>query len=198
MIAPGIRGFAPDLYPRMPYDPAAAKKLLADAGYPNGFEVGMNCPNDRYVNDASICQAIAAMLAKIDVKVNLMAETKVTYFPKILSRNTSFYMLGWTPDSYDAQNAIYALMTTPGQSGQGLFNLGTYSNKRVDELGAQIASELDETKRNAMIHELFKIHQDDIGHIPLHQQALAWVTRKNIQLVQLADNNNWLKWIIVK
>src|SRR5262249_32885682 len=64
MVAPGIRGFATDLYPRLPYDPAAAKKLLADAGYPNGFEVGMNCPNDRYVNDASICQAVAAMLAK--------------------------------------------------------------------------------------------------------------------------------------
>ena len=198
MIAPGIRGFAADLYPRLPYDVAAAKKLLADSGYPNGFEVGMNCPNDRYVNDASICQAVAAMLAKVDVKVNLMAETKATYFPKILGRSTSFYMLGWTPDSYDAQNAIYALIMTPAPNGQGLFNLGTYSNKRVDELGAQIASELDEAKRNALIHELFKIHQDDIGHIPLHQQALAWATKKNVGLVQLADNNNWLKWVVIK
>jgi peptide/nickel transport system substrate-binding protein len=198
MVAPGIRGFAADLYPRLPYDPTAAKKLLADAGYPNGFEVGMNCPNDRYVNDASICQAVAAMLAKIDVKINLMAETKVSYFPKILARNTSFYMLGWTPDSYDSQNAIYALMTTPAAGGAGLFNLGSYSSKRVDELGAQIASELDDAKRNAMIHELFKIHEDDIGHIPLHQQALAWATRKNIELVQLADNTNWLKWVVVK
>jgi peptide/nickel transport system substrate-binding protein len=107
-------------------------------------------------------------------------------------------MLGWTPDSYDAQNAIYALITTPAPGGAGLFNLGSYSNKRVDELGAQIASELDETKRNAMIHELFKIHKDDIGNIPLHQQALAWATRKNIELVQLPDNNNWLKWVVVK
>ena len=122
---------------RLPYDPAAAKKLLADAGYPDGFEVGMNCPNDRYVNDATICQAIAAMLARIGVKVNLMAETKVTYFPKILSRNTSFYLLGWTPDSYDAQNAIFALLMTPASNGQGQFNLGSYSNKRVDELGAR-------------------------------------------------------------
>ena len=198
MIAPGIRGFASDLYPRLPYDAAAAKKLLTDAGYPNGFEVGMNCPNDRYVNDAQICQALASMLAKVNIKINLMAESKVTYFPKILSRNTSFYMLGWTPDSYDAQNAIYALMTTPAPNGQGLFNLGSYSNKRVDELGRQIASELDDTKRNAMIHELFKIHKDEIGHIPLHQQALAWAARKNVDLVQLADNNNWLKWVVVK
>jgi peptide/nickel transport system substrate-binding protein len=138
------------------------------------------------------------MLAKVNIKINMMAETKVTYFPKILSRNTSFYMLGWTPDSYDAQNAIYALIMTPGPSGQGLFNLGSYSDKRVDELGRQIASELDDTKRNAMIHELFKIHKDEIGNIPLHQQALAWAMKKNVDLVQLADNNNWLKWVVIK
>jgi peptide/nickel transport system substrate-binding protein len=198
MIAPGIKGFVPEMNKRMPYDTAAAKKLLIEAGYPNGFEVGMNCPNDRYVNDASICQAVAAMLAKIDVKVDLVAETKVTYFPKILSRNTSFYLLGWTPDSYDAQNAIYALLMTPAPNGQGLFNLGSYSNKRVDDLGAQIASELDQTKRNAMIAELFKIHGEEFGTLPLHQQALAWAAKKNIELVQLADNTNLLKWIVVK
>jgi ABC-type transport system substrate-binding protein len=78
------------------YDPEAAKKLLADAGYPQGFSVKMNCPNDRYVNDAAICQAVAANLARIGMKIDLEAETKGTYFPKILRRDTSFYMLGWT------------------------------------------------------------------------------------------------------
>ena len=87
---------------------------------------------------------------------------------------------------------------TPSPAGQGLFNLGTYSNKRVDELSAQIASELDQTKRNAMIAEAFKIHSDDIGHIPLHQQALAWAMKKNVELVQLADNFNLLKWVVIK
>jgi peptide/nickel transport system substrate-binding protein len=198
MIAPGIRGFAKELNTRLPYDPAAAKKLLADAGYPNGFIIGMNCPNDRYVNDAQICQAVAAMLAKIGIKMNLNAETKVTYFPKILSRDTSFYLLGWTPGSYDSHNAIYALLMSPGPKGQGQFNLGSYSNKRVDELGNQIAGELDPKKRDAMIAELFKIHRDEIGNIPLHQQALAWAMKKNVELVQLADNNNWLKWVVVK
>jgi len=198
MVAPGIRGFAAELNKRLPYDPAAAKKLMVEAGYPDGFEVGMNCPNDRYVNDSLICQAIAAMLAKIDVKVNLMAETKVTYFPKILSRNTSFYLLGWTPSSYDSHNALFALIMSPGANGQGQFNLGSYSNKRIDALGPQIASELDEAKRNAMIAEAFKLHADDVGHLPLHQQALAWAMRKNVSLVQLADNNNWLKWVVVK
>ena len=198
MVAPGIRGFAADENKRAPYDVAAAKKLLAEAGYPNGFEVGMNCPNDRYVNDAQICQAVAAMLAKIDVKVNLVAETKATYFPKILSRDTSFYLLGWTPASYDSHNPIFALLMTPGDKGQGQFNLGSYSNKRVDELGPQIASELDAKKRDAMIHEVFKVHSDEFGHIPLHQQALAWGMKKNVELVQLADNINFLKWIVIK
>ncbi len=82
-------GFDPTLNKRLPYDVDAAKKLLADAGYPNGFEVGMNCPNDRYVNDAEICQAVAAMLARIGVKVNLMAETKVTLLPEDPARDTS-------------------------------------------------------------------------------------------------------------
>jgi len=198
MIAPGIRGFPKDLNTRLPFDPAAAKKLLAEAGYPNGFEVGMNCPNDRYVNDAAICQAVAAMLAKIDVKVNLMVETKVTYFPKILSRDTSFYLLGWTPASYDAHNQIFAILMSPGPSGRGQFNLGSYVNKRIDELGPQIASELEQQKREAMIHELYKIHADDIGHIPLHQQALAWAMKKNIDLVQLPDNFDFLKWVVVR
>jgi len=198
MVAPGIRGFAKDLNTRLPFDSAAAKQLLTEAGYPNGFEVGMNCPNDRYVNDAAICQAVAAMLAKIDVKVNLMVETKVTYFPKILSRDTSFYLLGWTPASYDAHNQIFAILMSPGPSGRGQFNLGSYANKRIDELGPQIASELDQQKREAMIHEVFKIHADDIGHIPLHQQALAWAMKKNVDLVQLADNTNLLKWVVVR
>jgi peptide/nickel transport system substrate-binding protein len=198
MVAPGIRGFAKELNTRLPYDPVAAKKLLADAGYPNGFIVGMNCPNDRYVNDAPICQAVAAMLAKIGVKINLNAETKVTYFPKILSRDTSFYLLGWTPGSYDSHNQIFAILMSPGPGGRGQFNLGSYSNKRVDELGVQIAGELDQKKRDAMIAEVFKIHADDVGHIPLHQQALAWGMKKNVDLVQLADNNNWLKWVVVK
>jgi peptide/nickel transport system substrate-binding protein len=198
MVAPGIHGFVKDLNTRLPYDTAAAKKLLADAGYPNGFEIGMNCPNDRYVNDAQICQAVAAMLAKIDVKVELTAETKANYFPKILSRNTSFYLLGWTPGSYDAHNALFALMMSPGPNGRGQFNLGSYSNPRLDELGDKIASEVDIKKRDAMIAEAFKIHEDDIGHIPLHQQALAWGMKKNVDLVQLADNNNWLKWVVVK
>jgi peptide/nickel transport system substrate-binding protein len=198
MVAPGIKGFAPELNKRLPYDPEASKKLLAEAGYPSGFEVKMNCPNDRYVNDGEICQAVAGMLARVGVKVNLEAETKGTYFPKILSRNTSFYLLGWTPATYDSHNVLNAILGTPDPSGRGQFNLGGYSNARVDELTKLVQSETDQAKRNAMIAEAFKIHQDEVGHLPLHQQALAWGMKKSVSVVQLPDNFNLFKWVVLK
>jgi peptide/nickel transport system substrate-binding protein len=198
MVGPGVRGFQPDMNKRLPYDPEASKKLLADAGYGSGFEVGMNCPNDRYVNDAQICQAVAANLARIGVKVNLSAEPKATYFPKILRRDTSFYLLGWTPSTTDAHDAMVNLMATPTDKGQGQFNLGSYSNPKFDELTHQVQSENDPKKRNEMIREAFKIHADDVGHIPLHQQALAWASKSNISLVQLPNNYMVFQWITVK
>ncbi|MEN9538003.1 MAG: hypothetical protein RLZZ126_238, partial [Pseudomonadota bacterium] len=172
MFPPQVRGHAADLNKRLPYDPEGAKKLLAEAGYPSGFEVTMNCPNDRYVNDGEICQAVASQLARIGVKINLAAETKGTYFPKILRRDTSFYMLGWTSSTVDAHNVLYPIMSSPGEGGRGQFNLGAYSNPKIDELTAKIGSETDDKKRNDMIREAIKLHQDDIAHIPLHQQAL--------------------------
>ena len=198
MVGPGINGFAADLNTRFPYNVDAAKKLMADAGYPNGFEVSMNCPNDRYVNDGQICEAVAANLARIGVKVNLVAETKGTYFPKILRRDTSFYMLGWTPGTYDSHNALNALMRCVDDKGSGQFNLGSYCNPKVDELTNRIQSETDKAKRDGMIKEAFKLHADDIGHLPLHQQALAWGVSKKVDLVQLADNFMPFKWITVK
>ncbi len=198
MVAPGINGFVPELNKRLPYDSDAAKKLLADAGYPSGFEVSMNCPNDRYVNDAAICQAVAANLARIGVKINLQAESKATYFPKILRRDTSFYLLGWTPGTYDSHNALSSLMATPTDKGQGQFNLGSYSNPKLDELTLGVQSEVNVAKRNAMIREAFEVHTADIGHIPLHQQALAWAMKKTVRVVQLADNQMPYKWVTIK
>jgi peptide/nickel transport system substrate-binding protein len=198
MVGQGINGFDPALNTRLPYDAEAAKKLLAEAGYPNGFEVGMNCPNDRYVNDSKICEAVAANLSRIGVKVNLQAETKGTYFPKVLRRDTSFYLLGWTPGTYDSHNALNALMRCVDDKGAGQFNLGSYCNPKVDELTAKIQSETDKPKRDAMIREAFKIHSDDIGHLPLHQQALAWGVANNVQLVQMADNSMPFRYMSVK
>ena len=103
MISPLLFPLSKD-FKRPAYDPDEAKKLLTEAGYPNGFEVTMDCPNDRYVNDEAICQAITAMLSRVGVKINLLAQPKAKYFAKILvsgGYDTSFYLLGWTPGSFD-------------------------------------------------------------------------------------------------
>ncbi len=196
MFPSQIRGYAADLAKRLPFDPEASKKLLAEAGYPQGFEVKLNCPNDRYVNDAAICQAVAANLARVGIKINLEVETKGTYFPKVLRRDTSFYMLGWSASTGDAHNVLFPILSSPGDGGRGQFNLGAYNNAKIDELTNQVASEIDDKKRMAMIREASKIHQDDIGHIPLHQQALSWATKKNIEMVQLPGNE--MPWKFIK
>ena len=197
LLGPGVNGFDEGMDKRLPYDADAAKKLLADAGYPNGFEVAMNCPNDRYVNDGQICQAVAQNLAKIGVKINLQAETKGTYFPKVLRRDTSFYLLGWAPTSYDAHNVLASLAACPDDKGAGQFNLGAYCNPKLDELTMKIKSETDKPKRQALIEAAFKLHADDIGHLPLHQQSLAWGMSKKVTLTQRADNFMPFKWISI-
>ena len=126
---------------------------------------------------------MAANLARVGVKINLQAETKGTYFPKILKRDTSFYLLGWTPGTYDSHNALNALMRCVDDKGSGQFNLGAYCNPKLDELTVQIQSETDKAKRDALIKQAFKLHADDIGHLPLHQQALAWGVASNVTLV---------------
>jgi peptide/nickel transport system substrate-binding protein len=202
MVGEGINGYDEKLAERVPYDPDRARALMAEAGYADGFEVGMDCPNDRYVNDEAICQAVASMLARIGVKVNLNAQTRSKYFSEILgpAYNTSFYMLGWTPTSYDAHNALLNLMASRGTdaSSQGTFNVGGYKNERVDELTKAIQSETDEEKRTAMIHEAMRIHKEEFGHIPLHQQTVVWAKRDNVDLVQLADNYFPLRYVTVK
>jgi len=198
LVGPGINGWTAEQDKRLPYDVEAAKKLMAEAGYASGFEVTMNCPNDRYVNDGQICQSVAANLARINVKINLAAETKGTYFPKILRRDTSFYMLGWTPTTYDSHNALSSLTACPDDKGTGQFNLGAYCNPKLDELTKKIQSESDKAKRNELIKEAFKLHADDIGTLPLHQQSLAWGVSKKVELVQLADNFMYFKWMSIK
>jgi peptide/nickel transport system substrate-binding protein len=198
MVAPEVNGFLPELNRRLPYDPEAARRLLGEAGYPHGFELTLNCPSDRYVNDSQICQAVAAMLARIGVNINLVVEPKAIYFPRVLRGEVSFYMGGWMPASLDSHNVLFALMATPGEGGQGQVNAGGYSNARVDELTRFIASETNRAKREAMIAEAFKIHADEIGHLPLHQQPLLWGMKKSVEVVQLATNFNYLKWVVVK
>ncbi len=200
MVAPGIQGFPADLE-RHPYDPAAARRLLAEAGYPNGFSVTLDCPNDRYVNDEQICRAIVSMLARIGIKVNLLAQTKSLYFAKVLAAggyDTSFYLLGWTPGSLDSWNALHNLVVTRDGSGAGAFNLGGYSNPRIDALTREILTETDLARRDRLIHEAWRLLHEDVGYVPLHQQALAWGVREGLELVQRADNQFLWRWVVAK
>ena len=201
MIAPGINGFDKSLNERPAYDPAKSKKLLADAGYPNGFETGMDCPNDRYVNDEAICQAVAAMLAKVGIKVNLLAQTRLKFFGKIGSPNyaSSFYMLGWTPSTYDVHNMLASLVGTrvPG-SGIGDNNDGGVSNAAIDADIKAIQVETDQTKRQTLISHALGIVKDQYLYIPLHQQVVVWAARSNVEVAQMADNFFPLRFVTVK
>jgi peptide/nickel transport system substrate-binding protein len=184
MIAPGINGFTQDLNARFPFDPDGARKLLTEAGYPNGFPVTLDCPNDRYVNDEAICTAVIPMLRRIGVDAKLNAQTRSIHFNKIGKtdgHNTSMFMLGWTPGTFDSLNPLMELMTT--KAGPGTWNGGRYSNPKVEALTESIKTEMDQNKRNAMIQEAFKIHREDFGHIPLHQQTLAWAVRNTVDKI---------------
>ena len=199
MVAPQINGYSSTLNKRPAYDPNEARALLRQAGYADGFDVTMDCPNDRYVNDERICRAIATMLARINVRVKLLAQTKSKFFAKILSHNgydTSFFMLGWTPSTFDSHNPIASVMSCRGQGdGLGQFNIGGYCNLRINALAAKIQAESDQAIRQAMIDEAFRIHKDEVGHIPLHQQPLSWGVAADIQLVQRPDNIFSLRYV---
>jgi peptide/nickel transport system substrate-binding protein len=187
-------------FERASFDPAKSKALLAEAGYPNGFTLEMDCPNNRYVNDEAICQAIVGMLAKVCVKVNLLAQPKAIYFKKILapSIDTSFYLLGWTPGSLDSYNVLYNLINCMDDSGKGKFNIGRYCNAKVDELTKQVLVETDKPKRDGLIEQAFKIVQDEWGYMPLHQQAVAWGVSDKISLKQRPDNVFRWRHVMVK
>ncbi|MGH7071411.1 MAG: ABC transporter substrate-binding protein [Acetobacteraceae bacterium] len=143
---------------------AEARGLLADAGYPHGFELGMECSRDRYRNDVQICTAVVSALAKIGVKVILLAEVKAKFFAKINPTNydTSFSMLSWTPATADAGNTIHNLLGTRA-SGRGLFDNGGYSNAKLDALDRQIQVEPNEARRDALIDEVGRIADEDVA-----------------------------------
>jgi peptide/nickel transport system substrate-binding protein len=185
---------------RLPYDQDKAKALMADAGYADGFTVTMDCPNNRYVNDEKICTAVVGMLAKIGIKVSLLAQPKAIYFAKVLGPkyDTDFYLLGWTPGSFDSWNVLHNIIRCQEASGAGKFNFGNYCNPRIGELTDMILSETDIAKRDAMIAEAYKITHDERGYIPLHQQGLAWGKSDKVELAQRADNQFMLYYVTLK
>lgn len=196
-VAEEIQGYDPKLAGRpASYDPDAAKKLLAEAGYPNGFDVGLDCPNDRYVNSVGVCQAAAAMWAKIGVKTNFTAQTKSIYFKKMLSGEADIYYLGWasTPQ-LDAYAILNLVMHSQDGTKRGKWNPGKYSNARLDALVKKIAVEVDMEKRQQLISEALKIQKEDFGTLVLFRQPLTWAAKKDVDALQAADNKIRLWWI---
>jgi peptide/nickel transport system substrate-binding protein len=201
MWAPQVNGYNAKMNVPYKYDPAKSKKLLAEAGYPNGFTVGMDCPNNRYVNDEKICQAVAGMLAKVGIKVDLLAQPKSKYFAKVTASggyNTPFYLLGWTPGSMDVYNVFMNLIACRDKkNNMGKYNIGGYCNKRVDELTKLIAAETDPKKRQAYIDEGAAILKKEYGYIPLHQQPLSWGVSEKVSVAQRADNVMDIRNVVV-
>ncbi len=189
IIAPSINGWTAKANERLPYDVEKAKQLLAEAGYPNGFEFTFDTANNRWVNDESIAKALAAMWAKIGLKVNVNAMPRATYFPKIEAFDTSACMMGWTPTTQDALIAIQPIVGTyDNVKGYGYSNSGRVSVPEIDELIEKITVESDPVVRNKYIEDALMIIKDQILVIPLHAQYLAWAMAKNIDMPQRADN----------
>ncbi len=192
LAAPQINGWSEKLNTPYEYLPERSKELLTEAGYPDGFELGMDCPNNRYVNDELICQAVVGFLARVGIKVDLNAQPKSKYFAKVSPQNgndTSFYLLGWTPGTMDAHNVLFNLMHSfSAEKNTGQFNYGRYSNARIDEITGLVEQETDQAKRQALMDEAFTILQDEVGYLPLHQQPLSWGVREGVDVVQRADN----------
>jgi peptide/nickel transport system substrate-binding protein len=187
-VAPKIRGYDSALDDRLPYDANAAKKLLTEAGYPDGFEIGFDCTNDRYVNDEKIGQAVVSMWAKIGVKARLMAQPGSVVANKGMAGKSDIWMLGWaTLPMMDAYSVFAQILSSPREK-LGIWNPGGYKNPQVDDLIDKIGVELDEPKRVKMISEAFKIAKEDVVMIPLHQQPLSWAVRDNVKIIQTADN----------
>ncbi|AKP00074.1 MULTISPECIES: ABC transporter substrate-binding protein [Marinovum] len=188
LVAPPVPGYDAALDVLPPADAEKAKALLAEAGYGDGFEVGLDCPNSRYVNDEEICQAITSMWSRIGVKANLSSQTPSKHFEKVLGGGSDVYMVGWaTLPMLDTYSVLSALLHTPGER-MGAWNPGRYSNAELDALTAKVAVELDTDKRTAMMTEALKIARDDVAIIPLHQQPLAWAVRDGVNIPAAADN----------
>lgn len=188
LIAPQVNGWTKKADQRWPYDVEGAKKLLAEAGYPGGFEVDFACPNNRYINDEEICQAITAMWARVGVKAKLRTLPLVTYFPMIQRYEASIYMLGWGVPTFDALYSLQSLVRSVGAQGDGNYNVGRYSNPRMDALVERIKKEVDQKNRNDLIEQALLLEHEDVSHIPLHNQVIPWAMKKNIGAVHRADN----------
>jgi len=186
----GYVGHNPDLEPR--YDVARAQALMQEAGYPDGFEATMMCPNNRYVNDYKICEASAAMLAKIGIDIDLTTMPKAQYWPKFDERAADIMMIGWHSDTEDSANFNEFLTMTPDpETGRGQYNSGNYSNEEVDRLTLASLTETDQDKRAEMLQRVEEILYNEAAFIPFHWQDLAYGARKGVMIEDVVNVMNF-------
>jgi peptide/nickel transport system substrate-binding protein len=187
LVAPQVTGYDESIDVPLAYDVDKAKALLAEAGYPDGFKVGLGCPNDRYIADEQICLAVASMWAKVGVEADLSTESKTTYFPRTDKGEFDIYLLGWASlPPMDGYSVLQSLLAT-NDGTYGGSNTNGLSNPEIDKLARAAAVELDETKRVAMLKDAFRIAHDQVFYLPLHQQPVAWAMSDKLDLPQFAD-----------
>ena len=195
---PEKAGIPKALDKRLPYDVAAAKKLMAEAGYPEGFEVQLDCPNNRYINDEQICVALAQMWAKIGVKVKVNAMPRAQYFPKMQRLEMSFSMLGWGGATTDAIFTMVPVLHSRDEKGEGDFNWGAYKDPEFDAMVESAAGDTDPKHRQETINKAMEYFRDHVYTIPLHLQVIPWASRRNVEVIHRADN--WLQatWVKIR
>lgn len=190
MSPKGYLGHNPNLTPR--FDLAKAKQLMKEAGYENGFSVTMMAPNNRYVNDFKIAEAVASMLSKINIKVNLTTMPKAQYWPKFDERAADIMMIGWHSDTEDSANFSEFLLMTPNkETGYGQYNSGNYSNAKLDALTIQSQSMTGEAARIKVLKEIETIAYEEAAFIPLHWQNLAWAAKKGVNVEPIVNVMNF-------
>ncbi|MEL6643163.1 MAG: ABC transporter substrate-binding protein [Pseudomonadota bacterium] len=197
LVSPAMRGFSDAAAAPYAYDPDAARALLEEAGVA-GASFDFKCPNNRYLNDEAVCQAVVGMLAQVGLTAELDAMPVQNYWPELRADNFDMYLLGWSPGTFDHEHPVRFLASTPNEEKRlGSWNFGAYSNARIDELLPMVQSEIDDTKRQAMIDEITSIYQDEYAYVPMYVQPLVWGTRDNIALTQRPDNFFILRWVTV-
>ncbi|WP_208350816.1 ABC transporter substrate-binding protein [Pseudaestuariivita rosea] len=179
IMPPFVNGWTQELDSATSTDIEGAKALLAEAGYGDGFSIQLDCPNDRYVNDEAICQAIVGMIGQIGITVNLDAKPKAQHFPLITNGETDFYMLGWGVPTYDSEYIFNFLVHTRG-SDLGSWNGTGYSNPELDEMIVSLASNTDLDARNATIADIWATVQDETLYLPVHHQVINWGIKSDL------------------
>jgi len=190
-----VDGSPPELDQRLPYDPARARALLAEAGYPNGFAITLDCVNVAWREN--VCQAASAMLTQVGIRTTLRSSPSNQFFPKLSQGTASFIEYGWTP-SVDAWQSLNALLRTFDKSGLGTFNAGRYSNPKLDGLIDGIRTEPDLTRRRAMVATVLRLAADELPYVPLYRRTLTWAMAAKVSAVQWPNDTIELRWVRVK